>query len=110
MQFDFEKVFITDMSLFDESRQNNGGGYSFTTTYTPVGVYQIKDSWKTMFSMKYSTTSEFAMCENSGLFGDTRELCPQLITEDELLLHIKYAEKSEHMEVRYVRKESETLA
>lgn len=105
MQFDFKECYIKDLSLFDESRQNNGGGYSFSTRYTPVGIYQFGGSWKTMFSMTYFSSSEFDMCENTGRFGTTEDIYPQLINEDELYLHILYAEKSEHMQVKYVRKE-----
>lgn len=62
MQLDnIMKVSITDWSGYDPDRCNNGGRYSYTTTYHR----RVDDKWDIL----YSTSAEFEFCPYCGMFG-----------------------------------------
>lgn len=71
------RVDITNWSEYDPDRCNNGGGYSYTTTYRRDG-----DRW----SINYSTSAEFELCPYCGLFGgDCGCTRPEYIPTDEMV-------------------------
>lgn len=62
-----KRVVIEDYSEYDGNRCNNGGAYSFTTTYTR------KDGEE--FAISYSTSADFPYCPKCGSFYADEE-CP----------------------------------
>lgn len=75
------KVSITDWSGYDPDRCNNGGGYSYTTTY----YRKDDDKWDVI----YSTSAEFEYCPYCGMFGSgCRCTHPQQATTDVVMERI----------------------
>lgn len=61
-----KRVVIEDYSEYDGDHCNNGGAYSFTTTYT----HTAGD-----FAVSYSTSADFPYCPKCGSFYSDEE-CP----------------------------------
>jgi hypothetical protein len=93
-------VRITDWSEYESSKSSNGGSYSFTETYTPVGISFIEKEYQIMYQVKFTTSADFQYCENTGSFGN-REKLPTLITLDRLLKRIENYMDDENFTVEF---------
>ncbi len=91
-------VRITDWSDYEASLSSNGGRYSFSETYTPIGISYVEGEYTIMFQIKFGTSSDFQYCENTGTFGN-REKLPTLITLDKLLKRIEICTDDENFTV-----------
>lgn len=102
MEFNFKKVSITNWSEFIEDKSRNGGCYSFTKTYEPIGYAIINEEYKMMFKVQHYTSSDFDYCKNSGQWGKD-EIYFNLVNENELYEILKDAEKYNNLEVKYYK-------
>jgi hypothetical protein len=91
-------VKITDWSIYESSKSSNGGRYSFTETYTPIGISFIEGGYTIMFQIKFTTSADLQYCENSGTFGN-REKLPGIITMDKLLKRIEMCTNDENFTI-----------
>jgi hypothetical protein len=93
-------VRITDWSIYEISKSSNGGRYSFTETYTPIGISFIEGEYTIMFQIKFTTSADFQYCENSGTFGNKVKL-PGIITMEKLLKRIEMCTDDENFTVEF---------
>jgi hypothetical protein len=93
-------VKITDWSDYESALSSNGGRYSFTETYTPIGISFIEKEYQIMYQVKFTTSADFQYCENTGIFGN-REKLPTLITLDRLLRKIENYIDDENFTVEF---------
>ena len=81
----------------------NGGNYTYTTTYTEVGVLH---GTHVLWKLSYSTSADFEMCSNSGRWGKTEDDSLEFMSQEVLMNCLKSLDSNYEIEY-YQREENE---
>ena len=81
---------INDYTKYDSSRCNNGGAYGFWTDYKFIGDGN--------YEVTYGTTAGFEFCCYCNSFSCCCDKTPMIVTEEDVLVAIRDAEKEQSPE------------
>jgi len=100
-----KKIRIVDNTEYVSELSNNGGQYSYTTTYIPIGYMSSKERTSVMYKVHHSTSSEFQYCLHCGIFGHDREIeceLPQIVSDIVVTEHINSVDYNKNYKVDYI--------